>query len=146
MDEPEYDKFFDTIVASEQNNSHVKKQYCERTKRNYQYKNGLTKHLAEVKAKKRKEAFNNVRNNISLIATLDHTQDLVCAEQFLSTDDTSVLLYNDRDSVRVISHQVAIAELKKYNTGLSTVETVPQQRSVFQLHNHSCWCFAMLSD
>eukprot|EP01034_Spumella_vulgaris_P032334 gene32334-39921_t len=130
MNEQSYSTFFDGIVASEQNNSHVKRHYCDRTKRNYQYRNDLTKHLAEVKAKKRKEAFTNIRNNISLIATMDHVHDIVCPEQFLSTDDTSVLLYNDRDTVKVITHQTAIEQLKEYNTAISTVQDMPQQRVV----------------
>lgn len=127
----EFEDLFNDIAAQEAgNNSYVKTRYSESTYRNYIKTYKLKKVLASLKNKTRRESYNNIRNPISLCSVLEYVNKRVTPEQMYSTDETSVLLYKDCDTIQVITKKEAIDKLKEYNTGNATSGDMPQQRVV----------------
>jgi hypothetical protein len=127
----DFQSIFNTLSAEHKsNNNYYQVSYCTRTYKNYIKQLKLAEYLAQIKSSARIEAYNNLRNPLSFIAMLNFLFNRVSRELFLSVDATSVLLYNDKDSIKVITHAEARTQLKAYNTGISTSGEAPQQRVV----------------
>jgi hypothetical protein len=74
-------------------------------------------------------AYNNIRNSLSLAAVLMYVNKRVQPELFLSTDDTSIYVNEDRD-VTVLTTEQADERNSEYNQGTSIVQDAKQKRVV----------------
>jgi hypothetical protein len=88
---------------------------------------GVITVAADKKTRKRREAYMNIRNNISFVAMLDYIFKRVRPGQIVSTDDTSVYIHED-GTVKVIATKESKKFLRESNTGVSASGTQPQKR------------------
>jgi len=85
--------------------------------------------IGDIKSKKRKTEYENIRNPLSLCAVLDSVFDIVEPELFFSSDDVSVLL-NGWDKPKVITTLEAKQIMDELNIGVSITEEVKKRRVI----------------
>ena len=91
---------------------------------------GLVQHIkSDVKAKARQKAFLNLRNPLSLCASLTVVSQEVDSELFFSSDDVSILV-NGWDKPTVITTKEAQNILNEQNISISTTEDSAKRRVI----------------
>jgi hypothetical protein len=119
-------------MRSEQPNSHAaddEKAISRRTLARYKNEAELVKLKADTKANARTVAFQNIRNPLSLCATLEAVFRRVDEELFLSSDDVGIVL-NGWDKPTVVTTQEAAKILNDNNLSVAVTENAPKRRVV----------------
>ena len=119
------------FAAKEQKNVYAGEGLSLSRKTVWRYKQqaGLLPGTADIKSKKRTEAFKNIRNPLSLCASLEAAFRVVDQEIFFSSDDVSILL-NGWEKPKCLTTKEANAFLNENNIGLSHTEDSPKRRVI----------------
>lgn len=96
---------------------------------NLRNKMKLRKVVAEVKSQARSEAYRNIRNSLSLCASIFSVNQVVDSKLLMSVDDVSIQL-NSWDKPEVLTTPEAITELKEQNMSVSVTDQQRKRRVV----------------
>jgi hypothetical protein len=120
-----------TAISDDKNNTFVDITLDRKTVKKYQIKAAGVVKPADVKSESRLKAFENIRNQVSCAATMNHVFKTVAPELFFSCDDVSILV-NKMDDVKpkVILTKEAIEFLNSHHLSVSTDGAQEQQRMI----------------